>query len=627
MPKIILPYLFIALVSLLINFDDFLFYSTGFSLFLLFLTALLSGFFLFLNKQYSDFRVCLVSIFFLILLIVQYVTAYYFTDSVMFILIIYSTVIIFLFLKDLPQKQKEKIVFGVYLILLVNLLFSLTEFFLKKFGVFDTTIVKNIFYITDNKSIIGLIYQSNFNALLLNSGLILTIYFSYKNEKLSNIKTLYLYYILCITFIYMSAATGSRAALVALSLSFLVIYIFLKLNNFDIAYYKHAFISFLLYFPAMYINGVSAVTKNIDQAVTGNINVYSRFNIWLSQLMMFRDNFLAGVGFDNFKYLNNPYQLKAVDALMLSQDNIQNFTMGHNEILQLLAEGGLLFFVPFIVCVYFLGKNLYKNVNINNIFVIAVTLLFVIQAMFSWPLRHPFILLIFVFLISALYTPTSKNNIKVPKKYFYSMPTVIMLIILFVLTMNVGRILITEYNYINKAKQAETIEDRIENLNKIYDSSIFTRWSTGSFISQTGFEYLNKRFFVNNTFPLTKETYNIFKEHKFDYERYDKLINSLIEKTEMLENLHKIWIHKKRLAFFYFVKGDYEKSASLAKAGVLLNPDDDYVRALWHLANVHRHAETTGRPLVDFLPSKEDVENLMDKMQESKQEVESIMSK
>jgi uncharacterized membrane protein YjjP (DUF1212 family) len=165
MPKIILPYLFIALVSLLINFDDFLFYSTGFSLFLLFLTALISGFFLFLNKQYSDFRVCLVSIFFLILLIVQYVTAYYFTDSVMFILIIYSTVIIFLFLKDLPQKQKEKIVFGVYLILLVNLLFSLTEFFLKKFGVFDTTIVKNIFYITDNKSIIGLIYQSNFNAL------------------------------------------------------------------------------------------------------------------------------------------------------------------------------------------------------------------------------------------------------------------------------------------------------------------------------------------------------------------------------------------------------------------------------------------------------------------------------
>jgi hypothetical protein len=138
---------------------------------------------------------------------------------------------------------------------------------------------------------------------------------------------------------------------------------------------------------------------------------------------------------------------------------------------------------------------------------------------------------------------------------------------------------------------------------------------------------LNKRFFVNNTFPLTKETYNIFKEHKFDYERYDKLINSLIEKTEMLENLHKIWIHKKRLAFFYFVKGDYEKSASLAKAGVLLNPDDDYVRALWHLANVHRHAETTGRPLVDFLPSKEDVENLMDKMQESKQEIESIMSK
>lgn len=151
---------------------------------------------------------------------------------------------------------------------------------------------------------------------------------------------------------------------------------------------------------------------------------------------------------------------------------------------------------------------------------------------------------------------------------------------------------------------------------------MFTRWSAGSFISQTGFEYLNKRFFVDNTFPLTKENYYDFKEHNFDYERYEKILDNLIEKTEKLDKLHKLWVHKKRLAFFYFVQGDYGKSAKVAKAGVHLNPTDDYLRAIWHLSNVHIHAMATGRPIVDFLPSNEAAENLMKKMEESKDNIE-----
>lgn len=155
-------YLLIAFISLLINFDDFVFYSIGTSLFLLYLAALISSFLFFLNRQYFDLLFYFASIFFLILIVVQYFTAYYFVDSLIFILILYSAVMIFLFLKDLPQKQKEKIVIGVYLILFINLLFSLIEFFLKKIGIFDINIIENIFFITDKKSIVGLIYQSNF---------------------------------------------------------------------------------------------------------------------------------------------------------------------------------------------------------------------------------------------------------------------------------------------------------------------------------------------------------------------------------------------------------------------------------------------------------------------------------
>ncbi|MBW6499700.1 MAG: O-antigen ligase family protein, partial [Bacteroidales bacterium] len=149
--------------------------------------------------------------------------------------------------------------------------------------------------------------------------------------------------------------------------------------------------------------GIEEVVATRSFSDTGT-NPSGRFVFWTSAILIFLDHPWLGVGLDNYRFLMNGYGPVAHDLLGFVEFEAMKSTLwAHNEYLQLLAEGGIFLFGLVLFFLFFFFKKIWKYfirpAHIDRpLFLYSHLFLvpFLIQSQFSWPLRHPALLLLFV---------------------------------------------------------------------------------------------------------------------------------------------------------------------------------------------------------------------------------------
>ena len=159
--------------------------------------------------------------------------------------------------------------------------------------------------------------------------------------------------------------------------------------------------AFALYRLApLLVNNSHMVNPSLGAVTIGSDG---RFVFWTSSILIFRDHPLLGVGLDRFKFFLPSHTLEAHDLLGFVPYEAMGFSnWSHNELLQVLCEGGIFAFLTLIGLVASflvgLGRNFFVRLQkdrplflYSHLFILP----FLIQAMFSWPLRHPALLALF----------------------------------------------------------------------------------------------------------------------------------------------------------------------------------------------------------------------------------------
>ena len=227
------------------------------------------------------------------------------------------------------------------------------------------------------------------------------------NNNLRNvfwIQIIYLSSVLVVTFI-----SGERMAFATYFLGMFVLLILLKENRrvifFSIIlglitiffiYKTHPFYNdFKVIESNEYHQGLK-IEKNIpcdndiDKVCTKIINIQPNFikvisnfsssaygEIYLLALEMFKDNFITGIGINNYKLLcetNEYYKIKMV--------NYECASHPHNIYLQWLTEGGLIVFFAFIIYLFTIVKLIISNVGLRKYKIISLVLILIL----FWPI-------------------------------------------------------------------------------------------------------------------------------------------------------------------------------------------------------------------------------------------------
>jgi hypothetical protein len=210
--------------------------------------------------------------------------------------------------------------------------------------------------------------------------------------------------IIYVFFTYAAALTQSRAGMLAVFVVFFVVFIAQRFFSLNLSKKeKKLIIVVLLFYIAVFaVNKLSPFTKFEHQGLIMDNAIMKRIMVWTATVMLWIKHPFFGTGLETFKFLNNPYQIKACNFLHIPFDIVVNFTWAHNEIVQILEELGIFAFLSIlIITVIYYFKQFKYNKKILDWLMPSLLLLFIVQAGLSWPLRHPFFLTLF-FVILAL---------------------------------------------------------------------------------------------------------------------------------------------------------------------------------------------------------------------------------
>ncbi len=257
----------------------------------------------------------------------------------------------------------------------------------------------------------GIYGQPNFTALLLLTGL-LVYFYAYLHDKV--FETVWLYRLRYLPFLAVAVAfflTGSRAGQLALALTVLPL-CWLVIRR---CYLRDKPVQRRQFFVlcALLVGAfVIAYALNLGFSVQGTralsstgISTDTRFVLWTAAVLMFFDHPWLGIGLENYKFFLPKYVNSAHDLLGFVEYEAMSYTAwAHNEFLQLSCEGGIIVMIALIgvvVCLlyplfmYFRGERNWPPLKLySHIFLVP----FVIQSMFSWPMRYaPLLILFFSF--------------------------------------------------------------------------------------------------------------------------------------------------------------------------------------------------------------------------------------
>jgi len=463
-------------------------------------------------------------------------------------------------------------------------IFSIFEYSCKKLGYFQKIIVPYFIAISNIDSIGGFFYQPNHNALLMLLGLMLAFYYYTVS---TNYKERFSYSVLMILFIYCINICAARSTIFAFIFATVYLFFFSNIKRKDIYYIVALFIVTTAFVKL--IGEYNNLSKFLDKGDANEYSIQSRFVIWLATLMMWKDYPFLGVGLENFKFLNNPYQIKALEILHLPSTNIGNYVWAHSEILQVLAEIGLVgFLILTIIYINYL-KNLHnsKIADTKDFIKSALIIIFIIQSSFSWELRHPVFMIIFIMIIASgkkdsLFTLHNKS-----KYLFLSLIAVVFLSSSIYFYKNLYPIIAYSFS----KNRDFYVEKGLENG--------YTFWISSSFYTYDKcFSLLNAKFGVKKI-PTVKEDIKFNKDISKNSE-----LQNLLSISKNLYDLHQIWLTNLYYGIALMLADRYEESIDIAKKGLELNPNDGFLYNLWHLNNVLIIHKKSGKEIKDLLPSQ-----------------------
>ncbi|MEF3255027.1 MAG: O-antigen ligase family protein [Deferribacterales bacterium] len=407
----------------------------------------------------------------------------------------------------------------------------------------------------------------------------------------SNQKNRYLYTILFIFFVFGLNLTSSRAGMLSSAIGILYLFFFKSIKPKDI----FLFISLYLITTILSTFAIdyASIHKFIDEGEPNIYSTESRFMIWLATILMWLDNPFIGIGIENFKFLNAPYQIKALNILHLPTTNLGNYVWAHSEFLQLLAELGIIGFLIIFINFYTFLKKVHKNYNNNYdmIFKTVIILVMLIQSSFSWELRHPYFMVVLTMLISY----GDKNILftleGIRKNIFIFISITILIILSTYFTFKLYNSLLYSFTSNNTKNIIES------SLNNGYLFWI----SASKYLNDETVDLLEKKF-GSKKIPTFKEEIIHLKDVKLEYK--DQL-NKYLKCSQKLYSIHKIWIANYYYAVGLMLDNRFKESIKICKEGIELSPNSNELFFLWHLNNIFLHSQKTGIDIKEFLPSKD----------------------
>lgn len=546
--------------------------------------------------------------------------SYSFYDTVAYVAFLFSIFIIFFYIANLGENTKKQLLFVVYCAGIYNLIFCIIDIFCKILGVSDIYFGTFLHSFNITSDIGGIQYQTEFNALLLNTTALLSLYYFFNCKSKKNKFVLLFIYLISLI---IAIVVASRAAFLSFVIAIVIYYSIATVKNFDKTFRKKLLYFFIIYILFISIDAIfhkiGPVTRFYAQ-LPDNYSIYSRINIWFAQILMFLDKPFFGWGFDCFKYINAPYQVTSMKLLNIPFSNMGNFIWGHNELLQLLCEGGIIFIFFLIYLFYAYFKNIFKHIDEKQTILLMIVLLFIIQSMFSWPLRNPSLVFIFITIMAVLYKVdiTTSNNIT--KKQFYTkIPLCIILCSLLMFIFSFSNAFVKEIIYVPKIEKSlreKAFSELLIYFNKLSENNYLKFEANDRFVF-IGLKYIFYDIFQSEEIPITKEDYKKINENKlFNYNKMN-FIEALYKKAEYLNNLRPFTLYRYAMSICQMLKGNYNDAYRLALEAEKLQPGDDAIFGLMHFISVLKSSKDKNMSVAELLPSEKDIRILRKKFQKS----------
>jgi O-antigen ligase len=257
----------------------------------------------------------------------------------------------------------------------------------------------------------GIYGQPNFTALLLLVGLLVYLYLYLHDKEYQTTRLYWLQYLPFLTVAIVFFLTGSRAGFLAFGLTFLLLCWLVARRRYLISEpcqrRRFCFLLGVLISAFCIAYGLNRImlVPGIREFGAAGVSTDTRFVLWTAAALIFIDHPWLGVGIENFKFYLPKYASSAHDLLSFVEYEAMGYTSwAHNEFLQLTCEGGIVVLVALFLamgCLFyplFMYARGQRNWTPFKLYSHLFLVPFVIQSMFSWPMRYsPLVILFFAF--------------------------------------------------------------------------------------------------------------------------------------------------------------------------------------------------------------------------------------
>ena len=621
MSKLNKPFLYLLFIflffALTFTAPSYQFFKHSLKIYIISAFSFIAIFYFFKSKTLRFSRLSLFIFIFLIYSFFVTYFGYYKPDGLFLLYFLFILYIVFIFIEN-SDNLNNSIIKGIFLISFIDAIYSYFEFCMKSLGYFGHKIIPYFVLISPVNSIGGFLYQPNLNSLLINIGLIITAFWILEAKDKRDLIYLFVIYAF---FAYVAALTQSRAGMLAVLSVFFAIFIAQRFFALNLSKKKRRLVVLMLlfYIVVLVINKLSPLAKFEHNGLIEDNSVMKRIMIWIATIMLWLKHPLFGTGLETFKFLNNPYQIKACHFLHIPFDIISNFVWAHNEMIQILEELGIFAFLSIlIITVIYYFRQFKNNKEISDWLAPSLLLLFIVQAGLSWPLRHPFFLTLFFVILGLI----KKQHFIELSGYRKNIAVSVLAVIYLGSTIYFIPHIKNDIKTTFAVQNTKNIDKKLSILYKASNDPYLFWIASSQFICKAVPYYFKITTGINHL-PLIKEDVKNKRMTKEEQKKAEKLRKEILQEDKSLEKLHKIWLSEYYLSLAYLINGDLKKAKIHAKKGLAMNSNPPYMWNLLHYINVKCASMKTGKPIVYFLPTKGEVENLFKTMQRLKKEFKS----
>lgn len=380
--------------------------------------------------------------------------------------------------------------------------------------------------------------------------------------------------------------TNSRAGLVSLSFTIFILFVSIIRKSYlaeDKEKQKIFFqILFVLFFAFLlgHLMNQTIIGEGGREFNVSDRGAAARFVFWMAAILIFFDYPWLGVGLGNYELYLPKYTEKAHDLLGFVQFEAVGYTKwAHNELLQLACEGGFFVFTIILLILFWYlwqlnawlrGRRQWSSLKLYSyIFLLP----FIVQSMFSWPLRHPAIMVLFFTFLGLLISQHRYRTIQVSPgaKGLIRAAAFCGVMVLLLLSYH-------------QAKMRAFVEG-------IDQEDPQTRFPLFEQLART--PYLEQPL-LNNMVP--RYTRVALRD---DDKSFGEQILPYAEKIASLQGGHWQWFN---LGLIYHLLAREEEAKQAVRRAIDLKPSEGKYWEFEHYLNMLRASKQTGRPLKEFLP-------------------------